>query len=319
MLTRNATNSMNPKLEKMLEQMAEELDGIGAPPSKPAWQSPTPRGQVASPTSKPQVFDGELHPEAWDSVVLHPTTKSELLGALHQYTHGTKLFDDWGLGEVIQRGRGVGILMYGPPGCGKTQTAHAIAKYLGRPLNILDVAQIESCVPGQAERKLKEAFAQSLTDKSVLFFDECDDLVGSRNAAQMMEWKTGIINCLLTSIENHTGITVLATNRLDHLDPALNRRLACKIEIPRPTEPVRRLIWKCHLPKKLPLAKQVTPEWLAAAELSGGEIKNVVLAAARSASMSGNKVVTRLHFAQAIIDQVNSRNAFNQKKNYLTA
>ncbi len=307
-------------LEDLLEEMAEDLDGLHAPPSKPAWQQPVVADRTAhAPPPPPPKFDGQLHPEAWDRVVLNASTKSDLLCALHQYTHGAKLFDDWGLGEIIQRGRGIGILMYGPPGCGKTQTAGAIASFLGAPLKTVDVAEIESCVPGAAERNLKAAFAQALQAKSVLFFDECDALIGSRNAAHMMEWKVGIINALLTSIENHTGITILATNRLDALDPALNRRLACKLEIPRPDFKTRIKIWRVHLPDKLPLAKDVTPERLAKSELSGGEIKNAVLAAARSASMRSNRAVSRSDFAWAIAAQIHDREAFNQKKNYLSA
>ena len=67
------------------------------------------------------------------------------------------------------------------------------------------------------------------------------------------------------------------------LDRALERRIALKVEFPRPDRVMRRVIWEKLLPAKMPLAEDVSLDRLAECDLTGGEIKNAVLNAARHA------------------------------------
>jgi len=85
----------------------------------------------------------------------------------------------------------------------------------------------------------------------------------------------------LQELERFEGVCILATNRKVSLDPALERRLTLKVEFERPDRRMRREIWKRMLPQKMPVAADVEYDELSEADLSGGEIKNVVLNAAR--------------------------------------
>lgn len=288
------------------------------PPSRGIAPKPFETGYEKTVAEVTPAFTGQINKEAWDKVALDPVSKFELLSAIHQYTHGHRLFDEWGLGEIVKRGKGVGILLYGPPGTGKTQTANIIAEYLGRELMQKDAADLQGSLAGMSEQFVKAMFKDATTRNAVIFIDECDTLICNRNGAHMMEWKVGIISQLLIGIENFQGIIILATNRLDSLDPALNRRLAAKIELPYPDEKTRHHIWKIHIPEKLPVSKKIDFKKLAKAFiLSGGEIKNAVLSAARTASMEECKRVELKHFVLACKQQVLAREAFNSKKQYL--
>ncbi len=89
------------------------------------------------------------------------------------------------------------------------------------------------------------------------------------------------MNVLLQELEKFEGVCVLATNRKIALDAALERRITLKIEFERPDQPMRREIWKKLLPEEMPVGPDVDLDNLSQEDLSGGEIKNVILNAAR--------------------------------------
>jgi SpoVK/Ycf46/Vps4 family AAA+-type ATPase len=99
----------------------------------------------------------------------------------------------------------------------------------------------------------------------------------------MRSWEIRDVNVLLQELERFSGLCILATNRTTSLDKALERRVAIKVEFEAPGLDARRKIWEKMIPGKMPLARDVDFEELAEANLTGGEIKNVVLNAARNA------------------------------------
>ena len=231
-------------------------------------------------------------------LILAKEAKEEIISVLKQHDHSKQIFDDWGLGEVIEYGRGMTFLFYGPPGTGKTWGAHCIAKSLSKELLIVSSAEIQSSEPGQANRNIKQAFSSAKSNKKILFLDECDSLIASRMDVGMVLGSE--INTLLTEIEKFEGVVILATNRVEELDEALERRIALIIEFPEPNFEQRKGIWEVMLPKKMPIESNVTPEKLAEHKLTGGQIKNVVLQAARLALASDSKKVGLKHFESAI-------------------
>src|SRR6185295_9439198 len=132
---------------------------------------------------------------------------------------------------------------------------------------------------GGANRNIENAFATAKKGKEVLFFDECDSLITVRDEVGMIIGSE--INTLLTQIEKFEGVCILATNRIGTLDSALERRISLIVEFPEPTYEARLLIWQKFLVKKLPLHEDVKVEKLAEEKLTGGQIKNVLLHAAR--------------------------------------
>lgn len=240
----------------------------------------------------------ELNPKALDALIVPETVKTEIVSVLNQHGNADTLFNTWGLGEMIEYGRGMTFMFYGPPGTGKTWGATCIAKAMDMELLVLSAAEVQSSEPGGANRAIAQAFATAKAENKVLFIDECDSLIASRAHLGMV--LASEVNTLLTEIERAEGVVILATNRIEHMDEALERRLALIVEFPRPDYDLRLKIWKKMIPAKFPLHAEVKPEELAQLDLSGGQIKNVLLQAARLAVANKEKVVKQSHFDTAI-------------------
>merc|ERR1719189_2458015 len=122
-----------------------------------------------------------------------------------------------------------GFLLHGPPGCGKTLLAHAIAGELQLPFIKVSAPEIVSGVSGDSEQKLRELFEQAVeAAPCVLFIDEVDCISTKREtAAREMERRivSQLVSCLddLSSSPGCGVVVIGATNRPDSLDPALRR------------------------------------------------------------------------------------------------
>lgn len=252
-------------------------------------------------------YEELLHPKPkvvvhFESVILAEEKKQQILEALEQVHQAELIFDTWGFGETIEKGRGVSMLFYGEPGTGKTLMCQAVATELKTKLKIISTADVESSAPGEAERNIRKHFEEAKKDNSVLLFDECDSLIYSRNGVGPI--MAAQVNELLSQLERFEGVTVFTTNRLGTLDEAFNRRLALKLEFPMPSPSHREQIWQRMIPKKAPVHTDVAFDKLAKVELSGGYIKNAVLRAARMAAIekvpNPEKKIRMLHFKKAL-------------------
>ena len=145
-----------------------------------------------------------------------------------------------------------GILLHGPPGCGKTMIANAFAAELGIPFIALSAPSIVSGMSGESEKALREHFEEAKKMAPCLvFIDEIDAITPKRESAQR-EMEKRIVAQLLTCMDDlaleKTGgkavIVLAATNRPDSLDPALRRggRFDKEINLSVPSEPVREQI-----------------------------------------------------------------------------
>jgi hypothetical protein len=159
-----------------------------------------------------------------------------------------------------------GIVLHGPPGCGKTTIMAALANELGWFLQVIDGAEIEDKFVGETPRKMRESFELALKNKpSFWFVDEADALFPVRGSSLAAEYKTSYIsqyNTLLQGIQNTTGVfVVLATNRIDKIDPAVLRagRIDRKIFIPRPNQDGARNILRIYLSRH-PVGESGDPE-----------------------------------------------------------
>ncbi|KAH3672955.1 hypothetical protein WICPIJ_009964 [Wickerhamomyces pijperi] len=124
-----------------------------------------------------------------------------------------------------------GVLLHGPPGCGKTTIANALAGELKVPFISISAPSVVSGMSGESEKKIRELFdeAKSLAP-CIIFFDEIDAITPKREGAQR-EMERRIVAQMLTSIDElsfektngNPVIVIGATNRPDSLDPALRR------------------------------------------------------------------------------------------------
>ncbi len=124
---------------------------------------------------------------------------------------------------------GLGMLMYGAPGTGKTMFAEAIANAMNLPLFIVTPADIYKSYVGESEQAVKQIFQEleSCPDGAILFVDECESIF-SRRTQDTKDYKAAVTTELLQRINGFGGdgskrIMIAATNRPDVIDPAYLR------------------------------------------------------------------------------------------------
>ena len=121
------------------------------------------------------------------------------------------------------------VLMFGPPGTGKTELVRYMGKELDRKVLVVKGSDILSKWVGGSEANIAAAFRRAEAERSILFFDEIDGLVQSRENARA-SWEVSQVNELLQQMENFNGIMIAATNFSKNLDPAIMRRFTFKVE-----------------------------------------------------------------------------------------
>jgi SpoVK/Ycf46/Vps4 family AAA+-type ATPase len=312
-------------MQEIQEQMLKDMGALPKPPELGSWsvlsdeeEDTTTRAKT---TKVKKIKKAAGKPKlSIDTVVLSQEKKDEIKAAISQLSNTELIFEEWGFGEVFEKGTAVTMLFYGTPGTGKTLMAQAIAEENNAELKIYGMAEIGSSEPGGSERTIqkifkeaKEFFTQQRKHR-VILFDECDSLLYDRS-------KVGVIlgaqiNALLSEIERHEGIVIFTTNRIATLDPALERRITAKIEFPFPDEKQRLAIWERMLPEQAPIAKNVDLKRLAKVKIPGGNIKNAVLNAVRMAAYKSGKQIEMDHFMEAVKREMAAIAAFENGRDH---
>jgi len=152
-----------------------------------------------------------------------------------------------------------GILLYGPPGCGKTLLAKAVANESGANFISVKGPELLSMWVGESEKHVRDVFRRAKqVAPSIIFFDEVDSLVPRRGYGADTHVTERVVSQLLAEISGledlHDVIVIAATNRPDMIDPALLRpgRFDRQILTPTPDEKARYEILKVHA-KDMPL------------------------------------------------------------------
>lgn len=203
------------------------------------------------------------------------------------------------------KGTGIAALFTGSPGTGKTLAAHVIADTAGLDLMQVDLSGVVDKYIGETEKNLERIFAEAESLNVVLFFDEADSLFGKRSEVHDAHdrFANQEVSYLLQRMEQFDGITVLATNLKGNLDVAFSRRLHFIVHFPEPEEATRAQLWVQLLGQAGSLDADDpvdVPRLAAALELSGGDIRNIVLAAVYDAAAGGDLVGMRQVTAAAV-------------------
>lgn len=149
-----------------------------------------------------------------------------------------------------------GMLLYGPPGCGKTFFAERMAEEIGFSFYQLKPSDIQSKFVNQTQEQIKDIFDGARENApSIIFIDELDAVVPNRDNSSVNHMNTSAVNEFLAQMNNcgEDGIFIIgATNRPNSIDPAILRagRLDKVIYLPPPDLEARELMFKLYLEKR---------------------------------------------------------------------
>ena len=171
------------------------------------------------------------HPDRYlREMVLHAGTQETLLKTMREFRH-------WDILEANGLQPSHKLLFCGPPGCGKTATAEAIAAELGLPLVYIRFDSVVSSLLGETASNLRKVFEYIHEDTWIILFDEFDAIGRSRDDATEHGEIKRVVNAFLQMLDNFHGRSLLiaATNFEQALDPALWRRFDEVVRFERPT------------------------------------------------------------------------------------
>lgn len=166
--------------------------------------------------------------------------------SLDEFTESVARFDELRAAGVELPSR---LLMYGPPGCGKSLAARLIASRLGLPILTVRCDALVSSLLGQTGRNLREVFDYAGQQPCVLFLDEFDALAKSRSHVGEVGELQRVVIALLQNLDtlNDDAVVIAATNHHDLLDRAVWRRFSVLLPMEQPDSEQRVRLWHMHL------------------------------------------------------------------------
>ncbi|MBE8953040.1 MAG: AAA family ATPase [Quinella sp. 1Q7] len=250
--------------------------------SKPAVQAAKSDAQPAE-----EIFVPEEPRWSLDEIILPAEVKAQLLDVATYSENSHRVFEMWGFKRTHKFSRRIGINLYGAPGTGKTMAAHALAKYLGRKILVVNYADIESKYVGETPKNIRKAFEAAKASNSILFFDEADAILSKRvtNMTQAVDVSVNQTRSVMLMLMNEfQDFIIFATNFIENFDAAFMRRISMHVKFTLPDENCRRQLWRMYTPLEVPhnldfdeLAKKFDG-------ISGSDISNAMLNAAFKAA-----------------------------------
>jgi cell division protease FtsH len=253
--------------------------------------------------SRARMFTGDKPTVTFDDVAGADEAKQELAEIVEFLREPEKFIS---LGARIPKG----VLMVGPPGCGKTLTAKAISGEAGVPFFSISGSEFVEMFVGVGASRVRDLFDQAKRNSPCIIFMDEIDAVGRHRGAGLggsHDEREQTLNQILVEMDGFDTdtnvIVVAATNRPDILDPALLRpgRFDRRVVLDRPDRVGREQILKIHVRGK-PLARDVDMEVVAKQipGFVGADIESLVNEAAILAARRNKKQIALAEFQDAI-------------------
>jgi len=220
-----------------------------------------------------------------------------------------------------QLGQNLVILLYGPPGVGKTFTAEMIAKATGKPLIVISVAEI-GLNAEQAESKLRRIFDLAARWEAILLIEDVDIFLESRSSDADAQRKA-FVSVLLRVLEYYTGVMFLTTTRSKALDISVQSRVHLSVRYQDLSKEDCRVVFGRFMDKTDASADQKMDimRWFrreaAPANLDGRQIKNLVtsaqsIARSRDTTLNLNSILSVYRMTEEFQKQLRGQKAIYQ-------
>lgn len=213
------------------------------------------------------------------------------------------------------------LLLLGPPGCGKTMTAHALAHELGLPLFVLRLDALFTKFLGETASKLRIVFDSIESHRAVFLFDEFDSLGLARGAQTDVAEMRRVLNSFLVFIEGMRGhsLIIAASNHPESLDSALFRRFDDIIEYALPSKQELKEVFEQRLANESRSAIDWTKILRAASTLSLAEAVKAADDAVKERIIEQNDKITTSLLLTSIAERIkrtkpNSRASHGAKR-----
>lgn len=220
-----------------------------------------------------------IYPHANDAnVILSKTNAEKIESFILSYKNADKL-NSAGLSIANT------VLLYGPPGCGKTKCAYLIAKYLDLPLVIARLDSLISSYLGTTAKNIRTLFEYAQRTPCVLFLDEFDAIAKARDDSNELGELKRVVNSLLQNVDamSQDSLLIAATNHEKLLDSAVWRRFEYRIQIDPPDkDAIIKMIYLFSGQRNLLEEKEIEELSIAFNGLSGANIEEIIKKAYRN-------------------------------------
>ena len=235
--------ALQPEAENRFKNLKEFIQAVNG---EIAVENPVLEKSSQSTQTLKSVKNGEGFKSIAGMQELKDTIKLDVIDALNE----KEKYAEYGL--TIPNG----MLLYGPPGCGKTFFAEKMAEEIGFNFYQIKPSDIQSKWVNASQENIKNLFDEARKNApSIIFIDELDALVPNRDNSSVNHMNTSAVNEFLAQMNNSgdDGVFIIgATNRPNSIDPAILRagRLDKHVYLPPPDFEARELMFKLYLEKR---------------------------------------------------------------------
>jgi transitional endoplasmic reticulum ATPase len=298
------TKALQPDAENRFKNLKEFIQAVNG---EITVENPVSTRPSASTPNLKNIRKGEGFNAIAGMQELKETIKLDIIDALNNQ----EKYAEYGLSIPN------GMLLYGPPGCGKTFFAEKMAEEIGFNFYQIKPSDIQSKWVNASQENIKILFDEAKKNApSIIFIDELDALVPNRDDSSVNHMNTSAVNEFLAQMNNcgDDGVFIVgATNRKDSIDPAILRagRLDKHIYLPPPDFEARELMFKMYLSKR-PTEIGLDYEKIASLSnnLVSSDIKFICDQAARIALKQNSRVTIEI-----LTEIIESKKGSNPPKN----